>query len=354
VPGGAFSTVFFWDTLFTSAALADFDPEFARGAIRTAFVRQLERDGASPEDRRNWSVPERKVYAAPQAPIGSWAVERYLARRGAEPAQDRRFLAEMWPKLVANHRYWRDHGDRDHDGLAEWTWGGQTADDSPIYDQFTSGKNSFLPPVASVSLNSFLYQDATILARLAKRLGRADEAAGYRKRADAIAEAMMRWLYVPAEKRFWDWNHHTLTHRRVRTFYLFWPIVCGVPVPRAAKKELIERVLLDPKQFFGPIPFPSVAYDEPTYEPGGYWRGKAWPHITYWIMEMLAREGYGDEAEIAAQRVLGLQSSGAFFRENMNTDPGEGAPGGAPDYNWGVAGFYLIATGAYRKTPAGV
>ena len=30
----------------------------------------------------------------------------------------------------------------------------------------------FLPPVASVSLNSFLYQDATILARLATRLGR--------------------------------------------------------------------------------------------------------------------------------------------------------------------------------------
>lgn len=349
VPSGGFSTAFFWDSLFTAAALSDIDPEFARGAIRSAFVGQLERDGASPEDRKNWAVPERKVYAAPQAPIASWAVERYLGRRGADAGGDERFLAGIWPKLVDNHRYWRDFGDRDRDGLAEWTWGGQTADDSPMYDQYTAGKNSFLPPVASVSLNSFLYQDATILARLARRAGHPAEAAGWRRRADAIAEAMMRTLYVPAERRFWDYNHHTLAFRRVRTFYMLWPIVCGVPVPRAAKRELIEDVLLDPRQFFGAIPFPSVAYDEPTYEPGGYWRGRAWPHITYWLIEMLAREGYGEEAELAASRVLGCQSAGAFFRENMNTDPAEGAPGGVADYNWGAAAFHLIGSGAYRR-----
>ncbi len=349
VQSGPFSTAFFWDSLFTGVALADFDPEFARGAIRSVFVDQLERDGASPEDRKNWAVPERKVYAAPQAPIASWAVERYLDRRGAIPASDTAYLTSMWPKLIANHRYWREFADRDRDGLAEWTWGGQTADDSPMYDQFTSGKNSFLPPVASVSLNSFLYQDATILGRLAQRRGRAVEASSWRKRADAIAEAMMRVLYLPSERRFWDYNHHTRSHRRTRTFYMLWPIVCGVPIPRAAKRELIEDVLLDPKQFFGPIPFPSVAYDEPTYEPGGYWRGRAWPHISFWLTEMLAREGYGDAAEEAARRVIGCQSAGATFRENMHTDPGEGAPGGVGDYNWGAAAFYLFGIGAYRR-----
>ena len=71
--------------------------------------------------------------------------------------------------------------------------------------------------------------------------------------------------YLPGEKRFWDYNHHTRAHRRVKTFYMFWPLFAGMDVPADTVQDLIENVLLDPEQFFGEIPFPSVAYDEPTY-----------------------------------------------------------------------------------------
>jgi hypothetical protein len=36
-------------------------------------------------------------------------------------------------------------------------------------------------------------------------------------------------------------------------------------------------VLLDPARLFGAVPFPSVAYDEPAYRSGQWWRGPTWP-----------------------------------------------------------------------------
>jgi hypothetical protein len=340
-----FTKVFFWDSLFSAVALARFEPQLAAGAISAVFSRQLE-SGYCPEHSFNYHVPNRDVIGAPQAPVASWAVERYLACRPDDTA----FLEAIYPKLSRNHRYWQECADRDRDGLAEWTWSGQTADDSPLFDECrTSPGCGWLPPIASVQLNAFLYSDGLTLAGLAGKLGRAGEAELLREGARLRSEALMRVCYVPEEKRFWDYNHATQRHSRIRTFYLFWPIWAGMDLPADVKKDLIENVLLDPRQFFGDVPFPSVAYDEPSYDPRGYWRGRCWPHISYWLLEMLVREGYADAADKAAARLLAAWSREASCVENLATDPGLYDAGGSPDYNWGAAAVYLIGTGEYRK-----
>jgi len=104
---------------------------------------------------------------------------------------------------------------------------------------------------------------------------------------------------------------------------------------------LIEDVLLDPNQFFGTIPFPSVAYDECTYSPNRYWRGKAWPHVSTWLIEMLKAEGYEKEARVAARRLLAAWSELGFPSENLSTDPYR-PDGGFADYNWGCAAVLLL------------
>ena len=81
----------------------------------------------------------------------------------------------------------------------------------------------------------------------------------------------------------------------------------------------------------------------------GYWRGKTWPNVYYWILEMLMREGYAAQAEEAAKRFLAAWFRDKSYSENMGTDPGVYADGGSADYNWGVAAVYLIGTGAYRS-----
>ena len=48
-----------------------------------------------------------------------------------------------------------------------------------------------------------------------------------------------------------------------------------------AVHRVVEQHMLNPKEFFRELPFPSLSYDNPRYESGGYWRGKIWPHFVY-------------------------------------------------------------------------
>ncbi len=336
---GGFTRIFFWDSLFTAAALTRFSPEFARDSIRAVFARLDPATGFCPEHVFDRPFPGRDAIGEAQAPVAAWAVERHLA---AHP-DDEGFLAEIYPLLAINHRHWMERGDRDRDGLAEWTWCGQTADDSPLYDEFAVGRervHGWLPPVASVSLNSFLFRDAMILAGFAERLGRPDEAQAWRARAAAIEEALLRICYMPGEHRFWDYNHATRRHCRVKSFYMFWPLWAGMRVPAEARESLLDA-LLDPAQFFGEVPFPSIAYDEPAFDPMGYWRGKAWPHISFWLLETLQAHR-PEAAAIARGRVLAAWLKDPYHAENMVSDAARSEASGSPDYNWGAAMLSLL------------
>jgi hypothetical protein len=277
---GGFTRAFFWDAFFSSVAISRFEPEFAKGAIRSQFVRQLP-DGHNPEHVFNYMVEGRSTIGAPQAPVATWAVTEYLKQR----PEDGEFLRSIYPTLVTNHKYWLDHGDRDGDGLAEWTWTGQTADSSPVWDEYRreDAHCNWIPPVASVQLNAFLYRDALLLADLAERLEQRDDAEFYRASASERERAFFEHCYLPAEKRFWDYYPPTRRHKRIRTFYMFWPLWAGMHVPEETRQDLVETELLNAQHFYSAVPFPSVAYSEPTYENrrrGAFWRGTSWTHMT--------------------------------------------------------------------------
>ena len=327
-----FTRNFFWDGLFTAAAVARFNPQFAQGCIQSVFSRQDPTTGFCPEHSFNYDVQAKSSIGEPQAPVASWAVERYL-----QAHDDEAFLRDIYDRLMINHRHWLERGDRDNDGLAEWTWAGQTADDSPLWDEFTGGGIGYLPPVASVQLNAFLYRDALTIAGFADRLGKKADADLLRSSAAKRQQAFMDICYLPDEHLFFDYNHATGRHTRIKTFYLFWPLWAGMDVPETTKRHLIENVLLDPEQFFGPIPFPSVAYNEPRYTSGGYWRGKTWPHISYWLIEMLQQQGYDEAAAQAAKRVCANWCADPSFPENHDTAAWKWEAQSSPDYNWGIA-----------------
>jgi putative isomerase len=260
----------------------------------------------------------------------------------------------MYPKLKANHLFWRDYSDADNDGLAEYNWSGQIGDDSQIWDsiRMSTDENSgcfWMPPIASATCNSFLYRDANEMAKVCEALGDEAEVTFWKDRAAQIAAKMKEILWVEEDQRYWDYNHRTCAYNKPETFFMFLPLWAGVPMPEAAKKDLIENYLLNPKKFFGAIPFPSVAYDHPSYDPAGYWRGRAWSHFSCWLVEVLWREGYQSEADEAANRIIAWQQMWDF-RENMNTDPSELFPKGFPHYNWGSAAYCYLSERLYRTS----
>jgi hypothetical protein len=146
-----FSCSFFWDTFFTSTALSRFNPEFARGALATAFTRQHPRDGSTPERKWNYSCPKFSSVGCPQSAIGAWALKHYLRHNNGP--EDIDFARGFYPRLKANHIFWRDFSDADNDGLSEYNWTGQIGDDSQLWDAVASARDprtgcAWLPPIA--------------------------------------------------------------------------------------------------------------------------------------------------------------------------------------------------------------
>jgi neutral trehalase len=218
--------------------------------------------------------------------------------------------------------------------------------------------NVYIPPIASVSLASFLHLDALLLADFAVKLGHTDDAAAWRERAAFLAERLEAVCWHDEDGFYYDFDHHVGEHNRVRTHLVFWPLWAGVSMDAERKRRLIEDVLLDPNQFNGPVPFPTCAFDDPNYDPESYWSGRSWPHITYWLIELLAREGYEAEARRAGGRWLAWQSAHTGQREAVTTNPHltEHAEGGDFtyrtgrdfDYNWAAAAVALLREERYR------
>ena len=78
---------------------------------------------------------------------------------------------------------------------------------------------------------------------------------------------------------------------------------------------------------FGPA---QVHRDEPTFDPVGYWRGPAWPQLTYLLWVAAERRSAPQAAELAARLVAGADRSG--FAEYWHPDTGAGL--GAVPQSW--------------------
>jgi Mannosylglycerate hydrolase MGH1-like glycoside hydrolase domain len=109
-------------------------------------------------------------------------------------------------------------------------------------------------------------------------------------------------------------------------------------LPEEIGRRLVERHLLNEREFLTPVAPPSVAACEPGYEPGGsrgpirrYWRGPTWINTAWLCWLGLHRLGYDEAAETMAQGLIG-----AVEREGLREyyDPRTGAGMGARDFAW--------------------
>jgi glycogen debranching enzyme len=89
--------------------------------------------------------------------------------------------------------------------------------------------------------------------------------------------------------------------------------------------------LLDPAAHgaaYGPT---GVHREEPTFEPSSYWRGPAWPQLTYLLWVAAGRR----DRDVVAQRLGWALRAGAArsrFAEYWHPDTGEGL--GAVPQSW--------------------
>jgi hypothetical protein len=160
-------------------------------------------------------------------------------------------------------------------------------------------------PSAAVDATSHVYMLYEHAARWSKALGRPSTV------WDGKAQALRTFI----EKELWDaetgffydrWLVHAPARRHL-AFEGMWPVVAGAATTEQAK-SVVERHLLNPKEFFTPHPIATVAVNDPKFELR-MWRGPAWNCMTYWAARGCLRYGFKEAAGSLLERALDSTAS---------------------------------------------
>jgi putative isomerase len=325
-----------WDACFHALAFRHVDPALARDQLRTMLACQLP-DGMIPDAVYDEAVvadiehPLRAEVTKP--PIMAWAALK-LHEMDPDPA----FLQEIYVPLVRWNAWWFSMNDDDADGLAQYNHPYSSGlDDSPLWD--------YGMPVESPDLNTYLCVQMGSLAIMAESLGMAAEGAMWRRRAAAIVRRMI--------EDFWDGEagvfralHEDQPIPVVTPFNLY-PLWTG-QLPGPIRARLIAH-LTNPDEFWGEHPIPTVARNDPHYDPERMWRGPVWANINYILIEALRQGGEPALADALLDKTVNLIMGQPGIYEYYHAETGAPPPTAAEVFGWTAAVFIDLALQASRE-----
>lgn len=327
-----------WDSWRFSVALARFAPELAKNNIRAMFDYQLP-DGMIIDCI--YTNPEENNARDSKPPLAAWAVDEVFTH-----TQDTAFVREMYPQLLAYHRWWYEKRDHNKNGICEFgsTDGTTEAaawesgmDNAIRFDNAKMVKNTddaWSFDQESIDLNGYLALEYKLLKKFATLIGQPFDEKDYT--ADVAT-------YFFDEERgfFFDRRLSDGSFVREEGCEAYIPFWANLATPKQMERAL--TLLTDTTKFATYIPFPTVAADNPKFMPKGYWRGPIWLDQTYFAIKGLRNYGHNDLADTYTRQVFdrlqGLKE-GAPIHENYGTHTGECLK--APHFSWSSAHLLLM------------
>lgn len=329
-----------WDTWRFSAALAKFDPELAKDNIRAMFDYQ-QPDGMIIDCI--YTDPAENNARDSKPPLVSWAIDEIFTH-----ANDTAFISEMYPQLMAYYKWWYNKRDHNRNGMCEygstdgtleaaaWESGMDNAirfDDAKMLKN-NGAEDAWSMDQESVDLNAYLALECKLLKKFASILGVTFDGPDY---SSQVAD-----YFFDKEKGFFF-------DRRLKDGSFIQEPGCEAYTPLWTEVATADQVkamlplLTDTAKFSTYIPFPTVAADNPKYNPRGYWRGPIWLDQTYFAIRGLRNYGYNKMAdEYTLQvfdRLQGLKK-GAPIHENYGTHTGELLK--APHFSWSSSHLLML------------
>ena len=221
--------------------------------------------------------------------------------------KNREFLREAYRSGSKLFGFWEKNRDSQHDGLFEW--GGEAVlesvrdDQVAVWDQ-VGWPSNFEGP----DLNSMLVMEARSLSKMAKALGRKQDSEKWQRKADAIAALINKYMWDDSTGFYYNVNklNHTFTYKKHndlkrKEIIGFLPLWAGVAGKEQAAR--LVKCMTDTAEFWRKYGVPSLAADDPYYNPKGYWNGPVWVEWNYLLERGLLRYGYVNIAKELAQKV---------------------------------------------------
>ena len=328
-----------WDAYFHALAYRHLDMHLAQDQIRILLDHQRE-DGMIPDAVHDEGAVTHLNFPVDadvtKPPLLAWAAWKLY-----EQGNDREFLNEIYEPIVRWNDWWFEKNDLDGNGLCEYHHPFSSGlDDSPLWDDGV--------PVESPDLNTYLYLQQDCLSKIARVIGLDSDAEIWQKRAQAMAQRMIDVTWDANAGLFWATRNGSRVN--VRTPFNLFPLITGqMPFDIAAR---LVAHLTDEHQFWSRYPVPSVAMDDPKYDPNQMWRGPTWVNVNYLLIEGLQRSGYPDLARELRKRTLELICGQDDIYEYYHPESGENPPNAASTFGWSSAVFIDLAIqAAQEKSP---
>lgn len=347
--------IFDWDTFFaaTMAGIGDRDLAYAdtietlREATKEGFVANYVRAGG-------W-----KSFDRSEPPVGAITVLGLYKK-----FHDRWFLEDSFVPLLRWNRWWEEH--RDIQGYLTWGSDGEYEprnpqdesrgvkagailesglDNSPMYDAASYNAQSHLLEYADVGLMSMYIADCDALSQIAQIVNKPVEARELRERG-ARYRRKLASLWDEQIGIFLNKDLHTGTFITRLSPTNFYPMLAHAATPVQAK-VMIEKHLLNRKEFWGQWVIPSIARDDPAFQDQDYWRGRIWGPMNYLVYLGLRNYDVPGVRREFAQKSYGLflkeWDAGRHVHENYNAISGTGddVPDSDRFYHWGALLGYV-------------
>jgi putative isomerase len=347
--------IFDWDTFFaaTMAAIGDRDLAYA-DAIET--LRESTAEGFVPNYARSgdWKSSDRS-----EPPVGSITVLGLYKK-----FHERWLLDEAFSSLLRWNRWWSEH--RDIQGYLVWGSNGEYKpsnlddnsrgtregailesglDNSPMYDSATYDSQSHLLEFADVGLMSMYIADCDALREIAETLNKPAEVKELKDRA-ARYRATLSTLWDERTGIFLNKDLHTGEFSTRLSPTNFYPMLAHAATSDQAT-SMIDKHLLNPKEFWGEWVIPSIARNDPAFGDQNYWRGRIWGPMNYLVYLGLCNYDdptvRGELAEKSYRLFLKEWSEKGHVHENYNAITGTGDDVRSSDrfYHWGALLGYV-------------
>ena len=217
------------------------------------------------------------------------------------------------PQVPANfRRYWIEHN---HDKLPPPT------------------REQVMVPFASMDVMAYSFEGRATLAKIARELSNGREEF-WRQRAEQVRQRLIQGLWDPSRHACFDRDRtgkrlDELIHNNLRCMWY------GIFTQEMAD-AFIRHHLLNPAEFWTPVPLPSIAVNQSLYRntEGNSWSGQ--PQGLTYQRAIRALENYGHHAEVS---LLGQKLFPVLIRNDdkfsQQLDPQTGKPSGPKDDGYG-------------------
>ncbi|MGV3616467.1 MAG: MGH1-like glycoside hydrolase domain-containing protein [Fimbriimonas sp.] len=271
------------------------DPQYGYGHLANMAVAAYE-DGrfpwyATPETNR---VPLDHDSATGQSAL-PWTVWRHyeIHRR-----QD--LIEPLYPAMRKNVDWWI--ADRDPDGNGLFSIDHQL--ETGMDDLHRRWKGKAPKRYEAIDATAYAILNLRAVANMARLLEKPDEAERYDAYATKAENALQTLMWDPKLQRYRDRNPDDGELTDYNSITIFYPFFAGVVSKESL--ALIDRYLLNPKEYATPAPVPALSKSDKEYDTKRrYWAGPTWPATNSHVAEaFIATAKAHDRAHLPAAAEL--------------------------------------------------